>query len=105
MHQSKYKHVKTYILLPPETKTEDLLTVKPDKTQIMKSVLFPVAATIILSVGICSCEPARTIASQADSKYISQPLVTHIYTADPSAHVFNGRIYIYPSHDTATGIP
>lgn len=28
-----------------------------------------------------------------------KPLVTHIYTADPSAHVFNGRIYIYPSHD------
>jgi len=30
---------------------------------------------------------------------ISQPLVNHIYTADPSAHVFNGKIYIYPSHD------
>lgn len=28
-----------------------------------------------------------------------EPLVTHIYTADPSAHVFDGRIYIYPSHD------
>ncbi|MFC5448835.1 glycoside hydrolase family 43 protein [Paenibacillus aestuarii] len=28
-----------------------------------------------------------------------QPLVTHIYTADPSAHVFEGKIYIYPSHD------
>ncbi|MBP7175542.1 MAG: glycoside hydrolase family 43 protein [Thermoclostridium sp.] len=28
-----------------------------------------------------------------------QPLVTHIYTADPSAHIFNGKIYIYPSHD------
>ena len=29
----------------------------------------------------------------------NQPLVTHIYTADPSAHVFDGKIYIYPSHD------
>jgi len=28
-----------------------------------------------------------------------EPLVTHIYTADPSAHVFNGKLYIYPSHD------
>lgn len=28
---------------------------------------------------------------------ISAPLVCHIYTADPSAHVFNGKIYIYPS--------
>ena len=36
-------------------------------------------------------------------EYISQPLVSHIYTADPSAHLFNERIYIYPSHDTATG--
>jgi beta-xylosidase len=28
-----------------------------------------------------------------------RPLITHIYTADPSAHVFEGKIYIYPSHD------
>lgn len=35
----------------------------------------------------------------------SPPLVTHIYTADPSAHVFNNRIYIYPSHDIPTDIP
>jgi hypothetical protein len=36
---------------------------------------------------------------------ISQPLVSHMYTADPSAHVFNGKIYIYPSHDIDAGIP
>ncbi|MEO6232433.1 MAG: glycoside hydrolase family 43 protein, partial [Ferruginibacter sp.] len=34
---------------------------------------------------------------------ISQPLVKHIYTADPSAHVFDGKIYIYPSHDVDAG--
>lgn len=39
------------------------------------------------------------------AKAISQPLVTHIYTADPSAHVFDGKIYIYPSHDIDAGIP
>lgn len=33
------------------------------------------------------------------------PLISHIYTADPSAHVFNGRIYIYPSHDRESNIP
>ena len=32
-------------------------------------------------------------------KQKSEPLVSHIYTADPSAHVFDGKIYIYPSHD------
>lgn len=29
------------------------------------------------------------------------PLVSHLFTADPSAHVFEGKIYIYPSHDLA----
>lgn len=38
-------------------------------------------------------------------KAISKPLVEHIYTADPSAHVFEGKIYIYPSHDIESGIP
>ena len=33
-----------------------------------------------------------------------QPLITHLYTADPSAHVFHGRIYLYPSHDRETTI-
>ncbi|WP_308991271.1 glycoside hydrolase family 43 protein [Mariniflexile litorale] len=40
-----------------------------------------------------------------NEKAISQPLVSHIYTADPSAHVFNNKIYIYPSHDIDAGIP
>ncbi|MEZ4730558.1 MAG: family 43 glycosylhydrolase [Caldilineaceae bacterium] len=34
-----------------------------------------------------------------------QPLVTHLYTADPSAHVFEGRLYLYPSHERETTIP
>jgi Glycosyl hydrolases family 43 len=45
------------------------------------------------------------LSAQTDSqgKPISQPLVSHIYTADPSAHVFKGRIFIYPSHDIESG--
>lgn len=35
----------------------------------------------------------------------NEPLVSHIYTADPSAHVFEGKIYIYPSHDLDTDPP
>jgi hypothetical protein len=34
----------------------------------------------------------------------SKPLVSHIYTADPSAHVFDGKLYVYPSHDRETDI-
>ena len=40
---------------------------------------------------------------ELNKKAISKPLVNHIYTADPSAHVFNGKIYIYPSHDVDAG--
>lgn len=42
------------------------------------------------------------MSSQAPSN--NPPLVTDIYTADPSAHVFNNRIYVYPSHDRETPI-
>jgi Glycosyl hydrolases family 43 len=42
---------------------------------------------------------------ELNKKAISQPIVSNIYTADPSAHVFDGKIYIYPSHDIEAGIP
>jgi len=32
-------------------------------------------------------------------------LVKDLFMADPSANVFNGRLYIYPSHDVESGIP
>jgi hypothetical protein len=41
--------------------------------------------------------------TELNQKAISQPLIKHIYTADPSAHVFNGTLYIYPSHDIDAG--
>lgn len=40
---------------------------------------------------------------ELNRKAISQPLVSNIYTADPSAHCFDGKIYIYPSHDIDAG--
>ncbi len=42
---------------------------------------------------------------ELNERAISDPLVTHIFTADPSAHVFEGKLYIYPSHDVDAGIP
>src|SRR6185437_2791275 len=40
---------------------------------------------------------------ELNKRALSQPLISHIYTADPSAHVFGGKIYIYPSHDVDAG--
>lgn len=34
-----------------------------------------------------------------------EPLVTHMYTADPSVHVYEDKIYIYPSHDLDHDVP
>jgi len=43
--------------------------------------------------------------STKKARFLSQPLTPGIYTADPSAHLFEGKIYIYPSHDIDAGTP
>ncbi len=68
----------------------------------LKSYLQPalLAAVTLLNVGHVAAQSAKP-----KIKYLSKPLISSIYTADPSAHVFNGKIYIYPSHDIDAGIP
>ncbi len=34
----------------------------------------------------------------------NEPIITDIYTADPSVHVFQDKLYIYPSHDPSEDI-
>jgi hypothetical protein len=43
-----------------------------------------------------------TIGKTPDEVY---SLTSALYTADPSAHVFEGKLYVYPSHDFESGIP
>ena len=50
-------------------------------------------------------EPDSVTAMEDTITFLSEPLVTASYTADPSAHVFNDTLYIYPSHDIESGIP
>jgi hypothetical protein len=68
-------------------------------------VVAAVSSSVLLTACNSNNNKEKTPEAKEEQKkeYLSQPLVSHIYTADPSAHVFNGRIYIYPSHDTATG--
>ncbi len=58
----------------------------------------------LLSITAICASPFLVFGQSKKITPISQPLVSHIYTADPSAHVFNGKIYIYPSHDIEAGI-
>ncbi|HEU4591311.1 MAG TPA: glycoside hydrolase family 43 protein [Steroidobacteraceae bacterium] len=50
-----------------------------------------------------AAEPAKPEGADP-AKFLTQPLDIEIYSADPSAHVFNGKIYIYPSHDYESGV-
>ena len=51
--------------------------------------------------------PAETQESIAESipREPDTALISHLFTADPSAHVFGDRLYVYPSHDFEAGIP
>jgi hypothetical protein len=63
--------------------------------------VFAMSASAQLPTTVPTSQPR----SPDGRRYLSQPLVTSIYTADPSAHVFGGRIYIYTSHDIDDGPP
>lgn len=68
-----------------------------------------ISAALLLAAGCQNSTnkgTAKEGEQQADtSRFLSQPLVTDMFTADPSAHVFDGKIYIYPSHDIDSGMP
>ena len=59
-----------------------------------------VLSLVVLTFVGLSAQPPK----QDPKRFLTQPLVSQIFTADPSAHVFNGRIYIYPSHDIDAGV-
>ncbi|WP_207426107.1 glycoside hydrolase family 43 protein [Pedobacter sp. SYSU D00535] len=77
----------------------------------VKDLKTAATALLLAPLVIAACKTKTTTnqtastSIQKDSTPISKPLVSHIYTADPSAHVFEGKIYIYPSHDIEAGVP
>jgi len=76
----------------------------------LKNSITTLAITCVLGSACQSKKPADDQNAADDhkatteQKLTSDPLVTDIYTADPSAHVFNNRIYIYPSHDIESNV-
>jgi len=65
----------------------------------MKITFYRAICLAISTVFIVNPGKSQTV------KYLCQPLIKTLYTADPSAHVFAGKIYIYPSHDIDAGVP
>ena len=53
-----------------------------------------------------STKSTTVTSTKSETKTDKYPvLVSDLYTADPSAHVFDNKIYIYPSHDWDSGVP
>jgi hypothetical protein len=77
----------------------------------MNHTITPVALAGLMLLGTLACKaPTKeeTLENPTEdtvsSKYNHKPLVTDLFTADPSAHVFEGKLYIYPSHDVETNV-
>jgi hypothetical protein len=68
---------------------------------ILDSLILAVLVLPLLSACVpVMATPVPTLPTrEAPLDIFNQPLVMSLYTADPSAHVFEGKIYIYPSHD------
>ena len=67
-----------------------------------RPLLMLLLASVLVNCGVyklgsdAASEMATTI--RVDG-YARNPIVSHIYTADPSAKVFGDRVYVYASHD------
>lgn len=70
----------------------------------MKKTIFTLCAASSL-LAACGSQQTKEEATYSADDFIGEPIVTHMYTADPSAHVFDGKLYVYPSHDWNSGIP
>ena len=89
----------------------------PKQEPMYKSPFRPVAmlaVVYVLLISSCQKKEPETqsvatdsivTATPAEPTPISAPLITGIYTADPSAHLFDGKIYVYPSHDIESNVP
>lgn len=82
----------------------------------IKKPYFPYALAFACVFSLTSCKDTNKAALNSETEeslgtrdslpeFASKPLVTDNFTADPSAHVFEGKLYIYPSHDYDSGIP
>ncbi len=79
----------------------------------------PVLLSSVVALGTFGCKRQKETPAGANNETDSVSVVdtigktpdtvytvsSELYTADPSAHVFNGKLYVYPSHDFESGIP
>ena len=65
-------------------------------------MLFAIPLVFGMTIIGCATQAATPAASEPEA--IPRYLFPGDFMADPAAHIFNGRLYIYPSHDRRTGV-
>lgn len=60
----------------------------------LPNIILPVMTALFTALSAASLH-----AEEVEFEYEGNPLVRHIFTADPSARVFGDRLYVYTSHD------
>jgi len=74
------------------------------KKKLMNKEIMLALGLPLLLLSACS-NKQKPADNDAFKGAISKPLIKKMYTADPSVHVFENKLYIYPSHDVDAGIP
>ena len=74
----------------------------PLKFNSAKIILSFVSASLLIS---CTNNSGAQLqeSNNLNTDFKNSALVSEIFTADPSAHIFEDRIYIYASHDIESG--
>jgi beta-xylosidase len=74
--------------------------------QMMKGLNLLLSSLMLTGILIVYSGCSKNGKTRDDRKYrfksMENPFVTHMYTADPSARVFNDTLWVYPSHDEDT---
>jgi hypothetical protein len=82
-----------------------LKNLKNDRMKVFfSSCLFLLLMVLVFEASAQNSNNKKEAALFNGKKPISKPLITDLFSADPSAHVFNGKIFLYPSHDIDAGV-
>lgn len=75
----------------------------------MKAINYIVPICLALLLTNCKEETKDSqvlgVSEAQETLVTDNPIITDLFTADPSAHVFEGKVFLYPSHDYESGIP
>jgi hypothetical protein len=62
-----------------------------------------VIGSFLRSFNVCLIMLLLATATVTNDVLAQNPIITNQFTADPAARVFEGRVYLYPSHDILAG--